>query len=316
MNSTVASVPTWKKWVIAIRPFALPASVVPVCFGTVAAGVLGSAPFHPFLFLIALLAMALLHSSANMLSDVSDFRRGLDRESTPVSGAIIRGLLSPETVFRGAWVLLAIGAALGLVLVRATGPGLLILGAGGIGIGLLYSPMKARALGDLAVLMNFGVLGSLGAWMVQTRSAHWAPVVWAVPIGFHVIGILHANNWRDADSDRTARVRTLAAHLGDRGSSAYFTLMIASPFLLVTGFVCPVLSGLLRLPPLPITVLLVWLSLPLALSVLGRARRRASPVNPMDFIALDGAVARLSLVFGILYVLGVWAGRWTGTVAG
>jgi hypothetical protein len=64
------------------------------------------------------------------------------------------------------------------------------------------------------------------------------------------------------------------------------------------------------IPRLPITVLAVWLSTPLALSVLARARNRNAPRKPFDFIALDGAVAQLSLGFGVLYILGVLAGKW------
>ena len=37
----------------------------------------------------------------------------------------------------------------------------------------------------------------LGAWVVQTRSFSWIPVLWTVPMSMLVIGILHANNWRD-----------------------------------------------------------------------------------------------------------------------
>lgn len=302
--------PTWKKWAVAARLFALPASLVPVCLGTVAAVVLGHAEFQLLPFFGALLAMALLHTAANMLSDVSDYRRGLDTVPTPVSGAIVRGLLSPEKVRTGAWAVLVVGAALGLALVQVAGPGLLYVGLAGIVIGLLYSALKAQALGDLAVLMNFGILATLGAWMVQTRSPNWAPVIWSVPVGLHVIGILHANNWRDRTTDPAAGLKTVASILGDRGSSAYLHLLVALPFILVTAMICPVLSASMGIPRLPITVLAVWLSTPLALSVLARARNRNAPRKPFDFIALDGAVAQLSLGFGVLYILGVLAGKW------
>lgn len=310
MNTQPTAIPTWKKWAIAARLFALPASLVPVCLGTAAAVVLGHAEFRALPFAGALLAMALLHTAANMLSDVSDFRSGLDTVPTPVSGAVIRGLLSPEQVRTGAWVILALGAGVGLALVPAAGAGLLGVGAAGIASVLLYSALKARALGDLAVFLNFGVLATLGAWMVQIRFASLAPGIWSVPVGLHVIGILHANNWRDRGTDPAAGVKTVASILGDRGSSIYLHLLVALPFFLVTAMICPVLSGVMRIPSLPIHVLAVWLSAPLALAILTRARGRAAPKQPFDFIALDGAVARLSLVFGLLYVLGILAGKW------
>lgn len=310
MKSNPSELPTWKKWAIAARLFALPASLVPVCLGTAAAVTLGHAELRYLPFVGALLAMALLHTAANMLSDVSDFRRGLDTVPTPVSGAIVRGLLNPGSVRSGAWLLFVLGAGLGLALVPAVGPGLLVVGFAGIAIGLLYSALKAKALGDLAVLMNFGLLATLGAWMVQTRSASWAPVLWSIPVGLHVIGILHANNWRDRASDPAAGLKTVASLLGDRGSSVYLHLLILLPYILVTGFICPVFARDMEIPRLPISVLAVWLSIPLALKVLGRARSRSAPKKPFDFIALDGAVAQLSLAFGVLYILGVLGAKW------
>ncbi|GAH02644.1 unnamed protein product, partial [marine sediment metagenome] len=69
----------FKKWLTAVRPWALPASTMPVIFGTSLAVVFGNAPFDIFRFLLALLAMVILHSAANMMSDVFDFKRGLDK---------------------------------------------------------------------------------------------------------------------------------------------------------------------------------------------------------------------------------------------
>jgi hypothetical protein len=51
---------------------------------------------------------------------------------------------------------------------------------------------------------------------------------------------------------------------------------------------------------MPRTFLLVLLALPSALSLWGRAVRRAAPRRPLDFVILDGATARHNLVFGLL----------------
>lgn len=44
------------------------------------------------------------------------------------------------------------------------------------------------------MFLNFGVLGALGAWIVQTGTLSRAPVIWAVPMSLLVVGILHSNN--------------------------------------------------------------------------------------------------------------------------
>jgi 1,4-dihydroxy-2-naphthoate octaprenyltransferase len=279
---------------------------MPVIFGTSLAVVMGGARLDAFRFLLALLAMMILHSAANMLSDVFDFRRGLDTDVTPVSGAIVRGWLSGRHVAAGSAVLFVAGIALGLWLVKLTGPVLLYVGAAGVAVGASYTFLKSRALGDLAVFLNFGILGSLGAWVVQTRSFSWLPVVWTVPMAMLVAAILHANNWRDSVSDSGRRVFTTAVLLGDRGSLAYYGLLLFGSMGLVLLFtVLPCLAAL-PLPALPPTFLIIFAALSRLLALWKRARLRHSPEKPMDFIILDGATANYNLLFGLLCAAALW----------
>jgi 1,4-dihydroxy-2-naphthoate octaprenyltransferase len=292
--------PRWKKWLIAARPWALPASTMPVVFGTALAVVVGGARLSLPRFLWAIATMIVLHSAANMLSDVFDFRRGLDKDVTPVSGAIVRGWLSDRQVLAGSILLFVLGAASGSLIALTSGRELFIIGGLGLAVGAGYTLLKACALGDLAVFLNFGLLGSAGAWMVQTRTFSWLPILWVVPMGLLVSAILHANNWRDALSDRKRRVRTVAGILGDKGSLIYYGILIFAGFLFDPALiVIPRLAGG-RLQPMPWTFFIVLLALPGALKLWGRVVRRAAPRHPMDFIILDGATANHNLAFGLL----------------
>lgn len=299
-----------KRWLVAARPWALPASAMPVVFGTSLAWVFGGAAPSPFRFLWALATMMVLHTAANMLSDVFDDRRGLDRDVTPVSGAIVRGLLTGRQVLRGSLVLFAAGTASGLLLAYLTGAALLAVGAAGVAIGASYSLLKVRALGDLAVFLNFGLLGSLGAWIVQARSFSWLPVVWTVPMALLVSAILHANNWRDIRSDGERGALTVAGLLGDRGSLVYYGLLLFAPFFLSLVLMTVPRLAAVGLKPMPPTFLLVFLALPNALKLWRRAVHRGSPRSPLDFVALDGATARHNLVFGLLATAAVLIASW------
>jgi 1,4-dihydroxy-2-naphthoate octaprenyltransferase len=295
-----------RRWIIAARPWALPASTMPVVFGTSLAVVIGGARTDVLRFASALLAMVILHSAANMLSDVFDFKRGLDRDVTPVSGAVVRGWLSPAAVTRGAVILFLAGCGIGLALAAMTGTVLLIVGAMGVAVGAGYTLLKYNALGDMAVFLNFGLLGALGAWVVQTRVFSWLPVVWTVPMAMLVIAILHANNWRDIVTDSERRVRTFASVLGDAGSQAYYGFLLFGSLGLVLAFILvPRLVGG-PLPALPWTFAIVLLALPKALDLWGRARRRLTPRRPMDFVILDGATAQYNLLFGTLCTFALW----------
>jgi 1,4-dihydroxy-2-naphthoate octaprenyltransferase len=294
-----------RKWMTAARPWALPASTMPVIFGTSLAVVVGGARLEALLFAGAFLAMVVLHSGANMLSDVFDFKHGLDTRVTPVSGAIVRGWLTGDRVARGAVFLFAVGIALGLFLAWRTSWILLAIGGAGVLIGAGYTLLKARSLGDAAVFLDFGILGALGAWIVQTGGWSWLPVVWTVPMAMLVSAILHANNWRDIATDAERRVRTCAGLLGDRGSLRYYAfLLFGSQALIVIFAVFPLLRP--GWPRLPWPSLATLAALPEALSLWGRARRRHRPVRPLDFVILDGATAKYNLHFGLLYTSGLW----------
>jgi 1,4-dihydroxy-2-naphthoate polyprenyltransferase len=295
-----------KKWIVAARPWSLPASSMPVLFGTSLAVVEGGARFDALRSLAALLTMIILHSAANMLSDVHDFRKGLDTEATPVSGAVVRGWLTPRQVASGAAVLFTVGIALGLVLAAITGPVLFAIGAVGVAIGAGYTFLKARALGDLAVFLNFGILGSLGAWVVQTHSFSWLPVVWTVPLAMLVSAILHANNWRDAVSDSGKRVFTMAYVLGDKGSLAYYGVLVFGSMGMILLFVTVPRFTSVSLPALPLTFLIVLAALPNAITLWRRALRRHEPAKPMDFVILDGATSKHNLLVGLLCTAALW----------
>ncbi len=293
-----------KKWIICSRPFSFPASTMPVVFGTVLATVYGGYPFKPVLFLLALTAMLMLHSGANILSDIYDYRKGLDKMPTPVSGGIVRGIISEKEALWGTVILLTGGLLTGLLLAYLSGPWLLLIGLGGIFIGIFYTTnapfsLKYHGLGDLAVFLDFGILGSLGAWYVQTGVLSIVPVIWAIPMATLVIGILHANNWRDIESDLKGKIFTIASLLGDKKSERYYGFLIFGPYVMVLLFIfIPYLIP--SFPRMPLTFLITLLALPLSLKLWQTATKRKDARDPMAFITLDGATAKLNLEFGLL----------------
>jgi 1,4-dihydroxy-2-naphthoate octaprenyltransferase len=294
-----------KKWWISSRPFSFPASTMPVIFGTVLAYVYGGYEFKPLLFVMAFFGMVILHSGANILSDIFDYQKGLDKEPSPVSGGVVRGIISIREAWIGSVSMLIVGTALGLYLTYVSGPWLLAIGFGGLFVGTFYTTdasfsLKYHGLGDLAVFLNFGILGSLGAYYVQSSTLSWIPVVWAIPMSLLVIAILHANNWRDINSDKAGKIFTVAALLGDKSSLRYYGLLIYGPFILVLGLILVPFLLFPKLTAMPFTFIITIGALPLAIKLWKKALNREHPSQPLDFIALDGATAQLNLLFGSL----------------
>jgi len=296
-------VPWMKMWLTAGRVWALPASTMSVAFGTLLAITIDDAVFDFVLFLLSFVGMALLQVGANMLNDVYDYRNGIDRQVNPASGAVVRGWITPRQALVAAALCLFIGSALGVYMVSRIGLPILCLGAIGVLCAILYTwgpwPLKYHALGDLAVFLNFGVLGSLGAWTVQTGHLSWVPAVWAVPMSLLVIAILHSNNWRDICYDTDGRIRTVASCLGDAGSQTYQRALLFAPFTIIALLV--LLTHVTALAPrMPVTFLVTLLALPLAIRLARTGARRHDPQQSQAFAAMDGATAQLNLLFGLL----------------
>ncbi len=303
-NSETQPPPPWlKKWMVATRPFALPASTMSVIFGTVLALTIEGAPFNLINLLAAFFGMACLHTGSNLLNDVFDYKKGVDRQVNPVSGAVVRGWITSAQALRGAAMFLLIGTIIGLFLVIRVGIPIFWIGLAGVAVGVFYTwgplPLKFNALGDLAVFLNFGVLGSLGAYTVQTGNLAWTPVLWSIPMSIFVVGILHANNWRDIQSDQAGGIKTMANIMGDSASEGYYAFLVISPFAIILIYLMlSYLNGLK--PAMPLTFLVTFIAIPKAIKLIQKGKHRKSPVMPMDFIALDGETAQLNLLFGLL----------------
>jgi 1,4-dihydroxy-2-naphthoate octaprenyltransferase len=278
---------------------------MPVIFGTVLAVVYGGFEFKPLLFIMAFIGMVILHAGANILSDIYDFRKGLDKVPTPVSGGIVRGIISMKEARNASYIMLFLGTAIGLFLTYMSGPWLLAIGLIGLFIGTFYTTetslsFKYHGLGDLAVFLNFGILGSLGSWYVQSAVISWIPVIWAIPMSMLVIAILHANNWRDIQGDQDGHIFTIAALLGDKLSLRYYGVLIYGPFVVVLLLILVPYLFVPRVDAMPFTFLITLAALPLAFRLWKKALNRQNPEQPLDFVALDGATAQLNLLFGAL----------------
>jgi len=292
------NVPSARKWLVAVRPFAYAASVTSVALG-LALSYYAGYPVRWGLFALTLLGVLCFHTAANLLNDCFDHRRGLDTDVLPTSGAVIRGWLTEKQACRAAIVLLALGITCGFILVYAAGWVVLLLGVLGTTATLGYTRsgfcFKYAGLGDLVIFVAFGVLPVFGTYWVQAGEFSWLPILWSVPLSSLTVGILHANNWRDILTDPSKNCRTPASLLGERGSERYYCLLVLGPFVLVglylfAGFVFAVESLA------PMTVLLVIPALPMALKLTKVRRERNAEV----FSMLDGKTAQVQLLFGML----------------
>jgi 1,4-dihydroxy-2-naphthoate octaprenyltransferase len=217
---------------LATRPPFLIASALPVLVGTAWA----SAAFHRFdgiLFGLALAATLLAHAGTNVYNDVGDDVIGADLGNTdriyPYTGGsrfIQSGLLSRREMTHLAIALCSAALLIGVVLAALRGPGIILLGATGLALGILYSlpgaQLSARGFGEAAVAAGLGILPVLGAVWLQTGYVDSGAILLCVPVSCWVAAILIINEVPDAEADRRAHKRTLVVRSGASGARVIY----------------------------------------------------------------------------------------------
>jgi 1,4-dihydroxy-2-naphthoate polyprenyltransferase len=294
-RAVIAAPGRLRAWITAVRPATLPAAVGPIALGTALAvrdgrGDLGVAA-------VCLACAMALQIGCNLHNDAADAARGADgpdRLGPPRATA--RGWLSAGAVRGGATLAFAVAVATGLFLVLHAGPWLLVLGLLSVVAALGYTggpaPLGYLGLGELLVLVFFGLVAVGGSYFAQAGTLGALPLLAAGAAGSLAAAILVVNNLRDRDGDRRAGKRTLVVRFGAGFGRALHTALVVAPYAAVT--VAAALTGRLGwLVPL--------VSAPLAVRTILRLRR-------LDGAALNaelGGNARLALAFDLLLAAGV-----------
>ncbi|CAE7493141.1 ubiad1 [Symbiodinium sp. CCMP2592] len=84
------------------------------------------------------------------------------------------------------------------------------------------APLKYMGLGDLTVFICFGPGVVSYCSVVLVGRVVWPALLMTVPASLYVVGILHANNYRDMEVDRRGGSRTVAILLGPKASLVYY----------------------------------------------------------------------------------------------
>ncbi len=243
-----------KRLLTATRPMFFPASALPVLLGT-AWGARLDGTLDPGPFALALAATLAVHAGVNILNDVYDDLGGTDRINTgripPFTGGsrhIQDGIMTARQMFRWGVALLVFAAVLGITLFATKGLGVLLFGAVGLTLGILYSVppvrLSARGLGEAAVGVGFGVLPVTGAAWLQSGSLDWGGLLLSLPVALWVVNILLVNEIPDAVADGATGKRTLVVRLGLDGTRDLYVLLN------VLAALCVVAAAAVGLVPL------------------------------------------------------------------
>jgi len=282
-------------WILAARPRTLGAAFVPVLAGAALAA--GAGTFDTMATILIMICAVLIQIATNFFNDAIDHTKGADTAERlgPVR-ATSAGLLSPRAMMTGGTVCLVIASILAIPLVLHGGWPILVLGIVSIVLAYAYTggpfPIAYLGLGEIFVVLFFGVFAVAGTFYLNTMEFSWGAVLAGLQIGLHSSVLLAVNNLRDIDGDRAAGKMTLAARFGMNFARRENATLVLAPFVL----------GLLWLPLGYLWVFLIPLvTLPSAWW-LARACLAASPGREINQLLAQAAAVHTA--FGLCLALG------------
>lgn len=283
--------PSIMNWLLVIRPWSFSVSALPA-FVAFMYSIHTHATYNWQLGVLAIVGAIIFHAGGNLLSDLNDFKKGVDQiDKQGGTDSLTGGLFTAKQILLYGSSLIAVGILLGVYLVSQTGKELLWIGVIGTIGAVFYSFFKYRALGDFLIFIIYGPTIMLGTGYVMIGSIDWNLFLVSLPMTFITVNVLHANNTRDQRSDRYAEIKTFAMLLGTKASVYHYYFLTGLSYLSVIVMVV--------FNILPLATLATLLTFPIAYQNC-KSMHEAVGEDMNTISNLDLATAKLQTIFSLL----------------
>ena len=284
-------------WFLALRPKTLTAAIVPVAVAS-ALVIAQRFEFKAYLSVCALFSAVFIQIGTNLINDAIDFKKGADDERrigpTRVSQS---GMLSHRTVMLGGLVCFCVAALLGVPLVIVGGWVIVTIGVLSLLCGYIYTggpyPLAYVGLGDLFVIVFFGIVAVGGTFFLHAKSFSIGSLVAGLQVGMLSTVLIAINNLRDSPLDKLVGKKTLAVRFGVRFARCEILFLVFAPFVLGMYWV---FEGHFLAAVLPI------LSFPIARNLVNKILTTEPSPTYNKFLAQSAAI---HLLFGVFLVIGL-----------
>ncbi len=224
-----------KSLILAFRPKTLTAAVIPCLAGTALAAQQLRAHWNFFFW--ALASAIFIQIGTNLVNDAIDFKKGADDEKRIGPQRITQaGVFSFGQVMMFGTLSFVLAMLCGIPLVMQGGFPIIWIGVISIALGYAYTagpyPLAYKGLGDLFVILFFGIIAVMGMFYIQTLKWTFESFVLGLQIGFLAAVLIAINNLRDHDGDRLVGKKTMAVRLGVTWAKREILFLIWMPFLL------------------------------------------------------------------------------------
>ena len=290
-------------WITAARPRTLPLALASIALGGFLAA--GDGAFSLIIVLLSGLCMTFMQILSNFANDYGDTKHGADSDQRDgpkrmtqlglISAAemrramIVTALLAVITGLAALFVAFGVQQALLIVL-------FCVIGGAGIWAAIAYTatdnPYGYVGLGDLFVLLFFGLIPTIGTYYLQAKSLDMVLILPALAGGLLAVAVLNVNNMRDIESDTAAGKRSIPVRLGLHQSRNYHYALLVLALVAVIIFNLLAYRGVWQ-----------WLFL-LTLPLFWQNGRQIASLSGPDLDPMLKKTVLLTVAFVILFGIG------------
>ena len=229
MEETRIKTNSVRAWLLAARPKTLSGAAVPVMIGGtlayVDAPLYGDDVFGWSAVILCLLFSFAMQIDANFINDFFDFANGTDDVETRLGPrrACAQGWVTLDMMKKAIAITTCLACVIGLPLAWYGGLEMILVGILCVVFAFLYTTFFSyQGLGDILVLLFFGIVPVCCTYYVQLHTLTWEVFLASVACGLVIDALQIVNNFRYRDNDQQVGKKTLIVHLGpDLGLRLY-----------------------------------------------------------------------------------------------
>lgn len=227
MEEKVISLNSSKAWLLAARPKTLAGAAVPVMIGlSLAFRDAGSGVFGIIPALLCVLFAFIMQIDANFINDYFDYLNGNDDDTRlGPRRACAQGWIKAGAMKRAIAFTTLTACLVGLPLIVYGGVEMVIIGVLCVIFCFLYTTkLSYLGLGDVLVLVFFGIIPVCTTYYLQTNAVTVEVFLASVACGFVIDTLLLVNNYRDIDNDTRSGKKTLVVRVGAKTGRVFYLL--------------------------------------------------------------------------------------------
>jgi|GEM_PF-3087238 len=289
---------TLKDWIIATRPWSLTASFMPVPATAAYLAYytsINGGQINWLNIVIATVMMLFFQAAGNLVSDYHDEMDGVDVKGSLNQVRIMQdSKFTPKEVLHYGYVLTAVGALLGILLLCRTSWSYIWLGVIAVVCVIFYMWFKAHVLGDFVILICYSILPAIGASYVGLGRLLPTVIPICLAYGLITVAILHINNVRDMEHDKSLGITSFGGFLGWKASKWVYVFEVTVPYVLMILFLCLGWTSWWQF--------LTWLTIPIMIPLV-KTVVSAKEYDAEAIATTDQATAKLQMTFGLLYIV-------------